>query len=373
MATANYGGRSDDPNYYQPPGAKFQIRKRSGRSTNTRQYQAPNGVEQNGQGYNRTGFQRRKWDVKGPSFGPINMSGLNMIKDRLATAGKYEANPLTAPGAQQAIQAINVGAQRRADMQQGQALGRAAQTGAAGFAGALQQTAGQIASDQNTAITEQTGQLASQLAQQYAEQGLSLTQAYAAAQNDINQLQQQQSEANQRYELARAQFEQEQDRLAAQDQLEQARLAENARQFDISRDDSNYRYDEDAAFRQQQADAEAEYRRQGFGFEQDKFNYQKSQDEANARTAESDRAYQRQQDDLNRQLQEQIRQRQESMQDYEFGKEKAIDREGGLTEDENGGFVYNRRGFGGSGLNWNQGERERRAGAGTSKNSKRLR
>jgi hypothetical protein len=175
----------------------------------------------------------KKLRANEPRFDPIDMSGLATLKERLAEADRLAKDPLSSPGAQQALQAINQGAARRAEFERGAAVGRGAATGANAFSGSLAQTAGDIVSRQNDAVTAMTGELANKLMQQYRAEGLSLSQAYAAAVNDISRLKNEQGKARTDWEAQLASILQRYDEMRYQTLLEQARLAENARQFDV--------------------------------------------------------------------------------------------------------------------------------------------
>jgi hypothetical protein len=168
-----------------------------------------------------------------PRFDPIDRAGLENLKNRLAEADRLAADPLSSPGAQKALQAINQGAARRAEFERGAAIGRGAATGANAFSGSLAQTAGDIVSRQNDAVTAMTGELANKLMQQYREEGLSLSQAYAATLNDMARINTDREKVRADWNAQLASILQRYNDLRYQTMMEQARIAENARQFDV--------------------------------------------------------------------------------------------------------------------------------------------
>jgi hypothetical protein len=205
-----------------------------GKSSSPKEYFGRPSHAGDGTNYDWLGFKDLIDKLKSnePRFDPIDMSGLAMLKDRLAEADRLAKDPLSSPGAQQALQAINQGAARRAEFERGAAIGRGAATGANAFSGSLAQTAGDIVSRQNDAVTAMTGDLANKLMQQYRAEGLSLSQAYAAALNDISRIKTEQGKARADWNTQLASILQRYNEMRYQTMLEQAKLAENARQFD---------------------------------------------------------------------------------------------------------------------------------------------
>lgn len=195
--------------------------------------------------FRRGGFRR----ISDPNFSPIDRSGLTNIKRRMELAEQEAANPLGSAAAQSALQAINAGAQRQAASERGQALGRATQSGQAGFGGALAQTAGDIAARQGESITAASGDLAMQIFQQARAEGASLAEAQARMQNEITGIETQRSQIRADIAKENARLQAEYEFRVQQDMMEQARLAEQARQFNV-----------------------------GQGFQEKRFGYEKEQD-----------------------------------------------------------------------------------------------
>jgi polyhydroxyalkanoate synthesis regulator phasin len=146
-----------------------------------------------------------------PRFSPLDMSGLGLLSSRIAEANRLANDPLSSAGAQKALEAINQGAARRAAFERGAAIGRGAATGGNAFSGSLAQTAGDIASRQNDAVTAMTGELAKELMQQYRAEGMNLSQAYAAATNDLNRIQTERGKARADWESQMASLMQQGD------------------------------------------------------------------------------------------------------------------------------------------------------------------
>jgi hypothetical protein len=190
-----------------------------------------------------------------PSYSPLDTSGLSLLKARIAEADRLAKDPLSSAGAQKALEAINLGAARRAEFERGAAIGRGAATGGNAFSGSLAQTAGDISSRQNDAITTMTGDLANKLMQQYREEGRGLAQAYAAATSDLNRTQAERDKARSDWEAQMAALLKQAETARQKGMsdwatqmasllrqtdaeryralMDQARIAEEARQFDV--------------------------------------------------------------------------------------------------------------------------------------------
>lgn len=163
----------------------------------------------------------------------LDTSGISTIQKRQQQNEGYAAAPLSSPAAASAMASINAQAQRRAQTTRGAALGRAANSGAAGFAGALQNTAAGIEEQRNSDIIGAQGELASKLGSQYSGAADQLAGQYGTAvgQKNAQNLQQENQSAEQRARMAQLQQQEEMQRYA--NIMEQARIAENARQFDV--------------------------------------------------------------------------------------------------------------------------------------------
>lgn len=168
-----------------------------------------------------------------PNATQLDTSGPGVIRQRQQQNERYAANPLQSPAAASSMAAINAQATRRAQSSRGAALGRAANTGSAGFAGAFQNTAAGIEEQKNTDIIGAQGQLASTLGTQYGQAATQLAGQYGTAVSNQNAqvLQQENQSAEARARQAQLQQQEEMERYKAI--MEQARIAENARQFDV--------------------------------------------------------------------------------------------------------------------------------------------
>ena len=220
---------------------------------------------------------------KAPRFGALDMSGVNTLQTRLDEANRLAANPLASPGASQMIANINTQLARQAESERGSALGRATGSGQAGFAGALSQTAGDIVARQGEASAGAQADLAFELTQQYRNEGLSLSQALSQARTDIDRMKTEREgirlDAEGRHQallaetrMRQAEIEQRNQELHFNNLLEQARLAEQSRQFNASQefDEEKFRSGFDyQASRDERDDA----------FRDREFSYRKKNDE----------------------------------------------------------------------------------------------
>lgn len=165
---------------------------------------------------------------------PVNLdtTGATAIQKRQQQNEGYAAAPLSSPAAASAMASINAQAQRRAASAKGQAISNAANSGSAGFAGALQNTGAGIEEQKNTDITTAQGDLAAKLGTQYSGAADQLAGQYSTAvsQQNSQKLQQSQQTADEAARKAQLQQQEEMQRYA--NIMEQARIAESARQFD---------------------------------------------------------------------------------------------------------------------------------------------
>lgn len=218
-----------------------------------------------------------------PTFGAIDRSVLDKLRTRIGQAEQETANPLGSAGAQAAIQAINIGAARRAQSERGEAKSYAAQSGQAGFGGALQQTAAEISSRQGDAVTQQSGQLATQIMEQARAEGMTLTQALTTAQNEITRIETEREQIRAEVAARNAELRQREIERQQSEALERARLAEQTRQFDVSQESERGRFDKtfglsEREFAEQQRRASEEEERLAKQSSTDEARYKESQD-----------------------------------------------------------------------------------------------
>lgn len=180
-----------------------------------------------------------------PQFDPLDPSGINMIKSRLAEADKLAADPLSAPGVQASLQSLQANLSRRAESARGAAMGRAAGTGQGGFQGALAQTGADIEARQGEAFAGAQSDMAMKIFQQARSEGLSLTDALNRAQAEAAKITTQQAairaqtaaqeaEINSRIRMQQADINARQRADYMQRLLDKAKLAEQTRQFDVT-------------------------------------------------------------------------------------------------------------------------------------------
>lgn len=190
-------------------------------------------------------------DVRIPEFGfgsinfdPMDQSGINAIKSRLGEANKLAADPMSAPGFQASMQAVQAGLSRRADSARGAAMGRAGASGQGGFQGALAQTGADIEAKQGEAFAGAQAGMAMKIFEQARTEGLSLTDALARANQEAAKIQTQQAairaqtavqeaEVNSRIRMQQNEINARQREAYMGRLLDQAKMAENTRQFNL--------------------------------------------------------------------------------------------------------------------------------------------
>lgn len=184
----------------------------------------------------------RRVNLARPTYAPMDTTGTDALKKRLADADRIAGDPLSAPGVQQQLATISEGLNRQFASAQGDAKSTAAQTGQAGLGGAFAQTAANL-----------SGQLANTRAQTQSDVMLDVYNRARQEGLDANSALQQAQIESERIKSDRAKTEAE---LAAQEAdlnqraedawrrniLDQARLAEDARQYDESNSDSDERF-----------------------------------------------------------------------------------------------------------------------------------
>lgn len=212
-----------------------------------------------------------------PKFDPIDYSGVNKIKSRLSEVDRLAADPLSSPGAASTIAAINTQFARRAESERGQALGRAADSGQAGFQGSLAQTSADIVSRQSEASAAEQANLALELTKQYRQEGMSLTEALTAANNDIARIMTERESIVADFRAREAELQQRQQEQEYMRLLEQARLAEQTREFDLGYgldkkrfDADERRYREGFNYQQRRDDVEDSRYKEGFRYQQER-------------------------------------------------------------------------------------------------------
>jgi len=217
-------------------------------------------------------------NIKIPEFGfgsinfdPMDPSGTNMIKSRLAEADKLAADPLSAPGVQASLQSLQAGLSRRAESARGAAMGRAGASGQGGFQGALAQTGADIEARQGEAFAGAQSDMAIKIFQQARQEGLTLTDALARANQETAKIQTQQAairaqtavqeaEVNSRIRMQQAEINAKQREAYMGRLLDQAKMAEQKRQYDVG----NVNIKQELGLKTQ-----------GFGLEQKRFNLDK--------------------------------------------------------------------------------------------------
>lgn len=169
-----------------------------------------------------------------PKYEPIDMGGITALTKRLREADEAASNPLGIPGVAQALSTVTEGLNRQYAAQTGEALSRAAQSGQAGFAGALSQTAGALAGELGSARSQAQSSLMMEAYNKARAEGLSASEALTAAQADVARIKNERSRIDAELSAQEAQLQQEWERAYRNNLIEQARLAEQARQFNIS-------------------------------------------------------------------------------------------------------------------------------------------
>lgn len=162
------------------------------------------------------------------------LQSLAALQGKAAEAAQRANNPLGTPGAQQTLQAIQTQMNTRQQQGLAAAKSRGAQTGQAGFQGALAQTARGLESDNRASYADASAQLGLTLSQAAMQQELAYSQAAAQAEAEQGR------QSLQRYGIdsdlaAKREAMRSNERLSERNNLiEQAKLAEQGRQFERS-------------------------------------------------------------------------------------------------------------------------------------------
>lgn len=168
-----------------------------------------------------------------PSFQSIPQQSLFALQGKAKEAAQRAANPLSDPAAQQTLQAIQSQLNRRQQQGIAQAKSRGATSGQAGFQGALASTAAGLEADNRASYADASANLALQLAQQARAAELAYEQAAAQSESESNRLGIQKYGVDADINKTNATLAQRQSEVGLEDARERARLAEQARQFDV--------------------------------------------------------------------------------------------------------------------------------------------
>lgn len=214
-------------------------------------------------------------NIARPKYDPIDTTGTTALQKRIADANRLADDPLSAPGVQQQLGVISEGLNRQFSSAQGEAKGRAAQSGQAGFTGGFAQTSAALSGDlANTRAKTQSDMMMDVYNKARAE-GLSATEALSAAQNEIGRIKNERSRIEAELSAQEAEVNARQDMEYQQALLNQARLAEDARQFDANDDSS----DDEFGFRQRQYKDELRMKERDFGFRERQYKDEQWRDE----------------------------------------------------------------------------------------------
>lgn len=164
-------------------------------------------------------------------FPALDMGGIESLNQRLASAKTLEENPESAPGFNQTMSSINANLARRAEAEKGQAMSHAAQTGQAGFQGALGQVYGDIVSREGEASAKARSDMMMEIYKQARAEGLSLTEALNQAHMAVNQIETQRGGIQAQLKAQQAELAVKAQQDAYNNLIQQAQLAENARQY----------------------------------------------------------------------------------------------------------------------------------------------
>lgn len=160
------------------------------------------------------------------------MTGISTLQKRIADSDRTASDPLSAPGVAQQLNTISEGLNRQFQSSQADAMSRAAQTGQAGLAGAMAQTSAQLSVDlANTRAKTQADTLM-EVYNKARQEGMDATSALAAAQNEVARIKNERSRIDADMSAQEAELNQRAEEAYRDNLMDQALLAEEARQFD---------------------------------------------------------------------------------------------------------------------------------------------
>lgn len=166
-----------------------------------------------------------------PVYDPIDMSGIDASKKRMQGADRLADDPLSAPGVQQQLGVISEGLNRQFAAQKGDAMSHAAQSGQAGFGGAFAQTAAQLSGSLASTRSQEQSNMMMDVYTKARAEGLSANEAMMSAQADVSRIKNERSRIDADITNQEASLWQKEQSDYQSALLEQARQAEDARQF----------------------------------------------------------------------------------------------------------------------------------------------
>jgi hypothetical protein len=205
--------------------------------------------------------------IKRPTWDPIDMSGVNTLQKRVAEADRLAQDPLSAPGAQQQLATISEGLNRQFAAEKGNVVGRAAQSGQAGFGGTFAQTSANLSGQLANTRAQTQSDMMMQIYNKARQEGMDATSALTQAQAEVSRITTERSRVEAEISTQEAEMQQREQDAYRANLLEQARLAETKRQYDEDArthlSDTNYNRSmgaEDLGFRKRQEARDVEDR-----------------------------------------------------------------------------------------------------------------
>lgn len=178
-----------------------------------------------------------------PTYDPIDMTGINTLQKRISDADRTAGDPLSAPGVQAQLGVISEGLNRQFASEKGSAMSRAAQSGQAGFGGAFSQTSANLSGQLASTRAQEQSDMMMEVYQRARAEGLSATEAMTSAQSEVARIKNERSRIDADLAAQEAELNQRAEERYRNDVMEQARLAEDARQFDSGADLEGDKFD----------------------------------------------------------------------------------------------------------------------------------